>query len=177
MNAACRKSFSCRFGGSFDDRFVQEHVEHLSKCRGWEYFTFGHHRSRLSAAAIERSHHGAPRHIRRRNLPDHSRSENSSWNQLEIYGRGLRCHSPRYMPRTFCPTVTSKIFRAKRALVVFHKSTKDLDEIQRIITVLSLSAPVHSLDPGSVSVYKLDKLRTEWSRWDTSNFHRKQFVS
>ncbi|KAK6635692.1 hypothetical protein RUM44_000946 [Polyplax serrata] len=52
----------------------------------------------------------------------------------------------------------------KSTVVVYDATALDLDEIQRIITVLSLSAPVHSLDPGSVSVYKLDKLRTEWSR-------------
>lgn len=40
----------------------------------------------------------------------------------------------------------------------------DRDEVQRIIASLSLAAPVHSVDPSAVSVFKLDGLKTEWGR-------------
>lgn len=40
----------------------------------------------------------------------------------------------------------------------------DRDEVQKIIASLSLAAPVHNVDPASVSIYRLDGYATEWAR-------------
>lgn len=39
------------------------------------------------------------------------------------------------------------------------------EEIHKIISALSLSIPVHSVDPGSVSLFRLDSPKTEWGRY------------
>ncbi|KAL0269534.1 UNVERIFIED_CONTAM: hypothetical protein PYX00_007235 [Menopon gallinae] len=52
-----------------------------------------------------------------------------------------------------------------KSVVLFYESTAiDRDEVQKIIASLSLAAPVHNVDPASVSIYRLDGYATEWAR-------------
>ncbi|EEB18389.1 glutamate receptor delta-1 subunit precursor, putative [Pediculus humanus corporis] len=52
----------------------------------------------------------------------------------------------------------------KSAVIFYDTSAIDGEEIQGITSALSMSVPIHSVDPASVSIFKLERKKNEWSR-------------